>query len=71
MKWDLITSITSSSGKFVNNDFTSRLSAVAQIYIIQIMTKVYILSCVMPILAYKDKIRAKGPKHYPSILGIE
>ena len=28
---------------------------------IQIMTKVYILSCFMPFLAYRDKKRANGP----------
>ena len=30
-------------------------------YIIQIMTKVYILSCFMPFLAYRNKKRANGP----------
>ena len=31
------------------------------IYNMQIMTKVYILSCFMPFLAYRDKKRANGP----------
>ena len=36
----------------------------------QIVTEVSILSCFMPILAYRDKMRAEGPNHYPYILGM-
>ena len=37
---------------------------------IQIVNEVSILSGFMPFLAYRDMMRAEGPKHYPYILGM-
>ena len=37
---------------------------------VQIVTEVSILSCFMPFLAYRDKMRAEDPNHYPYILGM-
>ena len=48
-------------------DFKYNITAM---YTIQIVTKVSILSCFMPFLAYRDKMRAEGPNHYPYILGM-
>ena len=43
------------------NDKDDDTDASSICYNIQIMTKVYILSCFMPFLAYSDKKRANGP----------
>ena len=37
---------------------------------VQIVTEVSILSCINDLLAYRDKMRAEGPNHYPYIIGM-